>query len=128
MKKIIAILAVIVLMVTAGFVAVGKKLPSIGYVLVGPHTDGGWSMRHHQGFQSLKKHGYKVGMVEMVPEAESTKIFLKLARKHDIVFATSFGYMDGMEKAANIATTATRAIIFFILISFRDLLFKSYHL
>jgi basic membrane lipoprotein Med (substrate-binding protein (PBP1-ABC) superfamily) len=100
MKKIIAILAVIVLMVTAGFVAVGKKLPSIGYVLVGPHTDGGWSMRHHQGFQSLKKHGYKVGMVEMVPEAESTKIFLKLARKHDIVFATSFGYMDGMEKAA----------------------------
>ena len=40
MKKIIAILAVIVLMVTAGFVAVGKKLPSIGYVLVGPHTDG----------------------------------------------------------------------------------------
>jgi basic membrane lipoprotein Med (substrate-binding protein (PBP1-ABC) superfamily) len=39
-------------------------------------------------------------MVEMVPEAESTKIFLKLARKHDIVFATSFGYMDGMEKAA----------------------------
>jgi len=29
-------------------------------------------------------------------------------------------------KAANIATTATRAIIFFILISFRDLLLKSY--
>jgi len=36
----------------------------------------------------------------MVPESESTKVFLKLARKHDIVFATSFGYMDGMEKAA----------------------------
>ena len=49
--------------------------------LVGPHTDGGWSMRHHQGFQSLTKHGYKVGMVEMVPEAESQKIFRKLARK-----------------------------------------------
>ena len=78
----------------------GGKLPSVGYVLVGPHTDGGWSMRHHDGFQSLTKHGYKVGMVEMVPEAESTKIFLKLARKHDIVFATSFGYMDGMAKAA----------------------------
>ena len=39
-------------------------------------------------------------MVEMVPEAESQKIFRKLARKHDIVFATSFGYMDGMVKAA----------------------------
>ena len=40
MKKIIAILAVIALMVTVGFVATGKKLPSVGYVLVGPHTDG----------------------------------------------------------------------------------------
>ena len=99
MKKIVAILAIVILSLTA-VIATGKKLPSIGYVLVGPHTDGGWSMRHHDGFQSLTKHGYKVSMVEMVPEAESQKIFNKLARKHDIVFATSFGYMDGMEKAA----------------------------
>ena len=100
MKKLIALVAMTVLFAVFSMSIVGKKLPSVGYVLVGPHTDGGWSMRHHQGFQSLTKHGYKVSMVEMVPEAESTKIFLKLARKHDIVFATSFGYMDGMEKAA----------------------------
>jgi len=100
MKKIIALVAIVAMVAAFSISVVGKKLPSIGYVLVGPHTDGGWSMRHHQGFQSLTKHGYKVGMVEMVPEAESTKIFNKLARKHDIVFATSFGYMDGMEKAA----------------------------
>jgi len=73
---------------------------SVGYVLVGPKNDGGWSMRHYQGFKSLEKHGYTVSGVEMVPESESTKIFRKLARKHDIVFATSFGYMDGMVKAA----------------------------
>ena len=100
MKKIIALMAVAAIFVAFSISTVGKKLPSVGYVLVGPHTDGGWSMRHHQGFQSLTKHGYKVGMVEMVPEAESAKIFLKLARKHDIVFGTSFGYMDGMVKAA----------------------------
>ena len=93
-------MAVAVMFTAFSISTVGKKLPSVGYVLVGPKNDGGWSMRHHQGFQSLTKHGYKVSMVEMVPEAESTKIFLKLARKHDIVFATSFGYMDGMEKAA----------------------------
>jgi len=98
MKKLMALVAITAMFAVISTVIVGKKLPSIGYVLVGPHTDGGWSMRHHQGFQSLTKHGYKVGMVEMVPEAESTKIFLKLARKHDIVFATSFGYMDGMAK------------------------------
>jgi len=100
MRKVISVLVTAAMFAVFSMSIVGKKLPSIGYVLVGPHTDGGWSMRHHQGFQSLTKHGYKVSMVEMVPEAESTKIFLKLARKHDIVFATSFGYMDGMEKAA----------------------------
>ena len=100
MKKIIALVAIAASLAVFSTSVVGKKLPSVGYVLVGPHNDGGWSMRHHQGFQSLTKHGYKVSMVEMVPESDSSKIFRKLARKHDIVFATSFGYMDGMVKAA----------------------------
>ena len=100
MKKIIALTALAVVFAAFSISTVGKKLPSVGYVLVGPKNDGGWSMRHHQGFQSLTKHGYKVSMVEMVPEADSKKIFRKLARKHDIVFATSFGYMDHMLKVA----------------------------
>ena len=66
---------------------------SVGYVLVGPSNDGGWSMRHSDGFKSLVKHGYEVEGVESVPEADSERVFKKLARKHDIVFATSFGYM-----------------------------------
>ena len=100
MKKIIAIIAAVAMAVTVGIAHVSAKQISVGYVLVGPHNDGGWSMRHHQGFQSLTKHGYKVSMVEMVPESDSKKVFSKLARKHDIVFATSFGYMDPMVKAA----------------------------
>ena len=27
---------------------------SVGFVLVGPSTDGGWSMRHHQVFTLLQ--------------------------------------------------------------------------
>ncbi len=100
MKKIIALVAIAAMFVAFSISTVGKKLPSVGYVLVGPKTDGGWSMRHYQGFKSLEKHGYKVSGVEMVPESESAKIFRKLAQKHDIVFATSFGYMDGMMKVA----------------------------
>jgi len=73
---------------------------SIGYVLVGPANDGGWSMRHSQGFKSLVKHGYKVEGVESVAEADSERVFKKLARKHDLVFGTSFGFMDAMVKAA----------------------------
>ena len=86
MKKVIALVAVVAMFAAFSISTVGKKLPSVGYVLVGPKNDGGWSMRHHQGFQSLTKHGYDVSMVEMVPESDSSKIFRKLARKHDIVF------------------------------------------
>ncbi len=92
---------IVVLILSMTFTTIiNAKDVSVGYVLVGPKNDGGWSMRHYQGFKSLEKHGYTVSGVEMVPEAESTKVFRKLARKHDIVFATSFGYMDGMVKAA----------------------------
>ena len=35
MKKILALLAIVVLIATTGIIAVGKKLPSVGYVLVG---------------------------------------------------------------------------------------------
>ena len=73
---------------------------SVGYVLVGPANDGGWSMRHSQGFHSLEKHGYNVEGVESVQEADSERVFKKLARKHDIVFGTSFGFMEGMVRAA----------------------------
>ena len=52
---------------------------SIGYVLVGPKNDGGWSMRHDQGFQSLKKHGHTVEGVESVAESDSERVFKKLS-------------------------------------------------
>ncbi|SVB81352.1 uncharacterized protein METZ01_LOCUS234206, partial [marine metagenome] len=100
MKKIIALLAIVALIATTGIIAVGKKLPSVGYVLVGPENDGGWSMRHSQGFKALENYGYKTSMVESVPEADSGRVFEKLARKNDIVFGTSFGFMKPMVKVA----------------------------
>jgi basic membrane protein A len=101
MKKIITLFATVVLLTMVGLVAVGKEQLKVGYLLVGPKNDGGWSMRHDQGFQSLTKYGHKVSGIEMAPEAEAAKLLGKLARKNDIVFATSFGYMDGMARAAN---------------------------
>ena len=82
MRKVISVLVTAAMFAVFSMSTFGQTLPSVGYVLVGPKNDGGWSMRHHDGFQSLTKHGYKVSMVEMVPEAESSKVFLKLARKH----------------------------------------------
>ena len=100
MKKIIALVAAVAMFATFSIIVVGKKLPSVGFVLVGPSTDGGWSMRHFQGFNSLKKHGYNVEGIESVTESDSERVFKKLARKHDIVFGTSFGFMEGMVRAA----------------------------
>ena len=55
MKKLVLSLVTL----TFAFSLMAKDI-SIGFVLVGPSTDGGWSMRHHQGFHSLSKHGYNV--------------------------------------------------------------------
>ena len=100
MIKKTAYLAFGVLFLLSGSQVVMGAKPSIGFVLVGPHNDGGWSMRHYQGFKSLEKHGYASEFAEMVPEADSERVFRKLARKHDVVFGTSFGYMDPMISAA----------------------------
>ena len=56
MKKLIVLVAVVAIFAAFSISTVGKKLPSVGYVLVGPKNDGGWSMRHYQGFKSLEKH------------------------------------------------------------------------
>ena len=95
MKKLL--LSLVAIVFTTSLFA---KDISVGYVLVGPSNDGGWSMRHSDGFKSLTKHGYVVEGVESVPEADSERVFKKLARKHDIVFATSFGYMEPMVRAS----------------------------
>jgi len=100
MKKIIALVVGAVILIASSITLVSKENVKVGYLLVGPKNDGGWSMRHEQGFQSLTKYGHKVSGIEMAPEAEAAKLLGKLARKNDIVFATSFGYMDGMAKAA----------------------------
>ena len=80
MKKVISVLVATVMFAVFSISIFGKTLPSVGYVLVGPKNDGGWSMRHSQGFESLTKHGYTVAGVESVPEAESAKIFKKLGK------------------------------------------------
>ena len=41
MKKLIALVAVVALFAAFSISIVGKKLPSVGYVLVGPKNDGG---------------------------------------------------------------------------------------
>jgi basic membrane protein A len=78
---------------------------NVAYVLIGPHNDGGWSQAHYEGFQYVEKNMTNVhtAYIENVPEgADSEQIFRALSRKgFDLIFGTSFGYMDPMETVAS---------------------------
>lgn len=96
-EKVNKILSVLITIMAFATVAIAAEKPTAGLVLVGPKSDGGWSMRHYQG---MVESGYEFDVVEAVPEAESARVFRNLARKHDVVFGTSFGYMEPMLEVA----------------------------
>jgi basic membrane protein A and related proteins len=77
---------------------------NVAMVLIGPHDDGGWSQAHYEGLQYVEKNVPNVhtAYVELVPEGtDSEQVFRSLARKgFDLIFGTSFGYMDPMELVA----------------------------
>ena len=89
MKKIIALVVGAVILIASSITLVSKENVKVGYLLVGPKNDGGWSMRHEQGFQSLTKYGYKVSGIEMAPEAEAAKLLGKLVRESNNFSASS---------------------------------------
>jgi basic membrane protein A and related proteins len=74
----------------------GIKNPRVSFVYIGPPGDGGYTYQHDQGRLYMEKElGIKAVTVENVPEsADAERIITELAQKSDIVFATSFGYMD----------------------------------
>jgi basic membrane protein A len=77
---------------------------NVAYVLIGPHDDGGWSQAHYEGFQYVEKNAPNVhtAYIENVPEgADSEQVFRSLSRKgFNLIFGTSFGFMDPMEAVA----------------------------
>lgn len=86
-----------------GVAAAAEKEMQIGFVYVSPVGDEGWSYAHDQARKELNKMpGVKTSMVESVPEGpDAGRVFMNMARnKYDIIFGTSFGYMDPMVKVA----------------------------
>jgi basic membrane protein A and related proteins len=77
---------------------------NVAMVLIGPHDDGGWSQAHYEGLEYVQKNVPNVhtAYIENVPEgADSEQVFRSLARKgFDLIYGTSFGFMDPMETVA----------------------------
>lgn len=96
MKKILLTLLAVALVSTAAF-ADGKKIKA-GFIYVGPVGDAGWTYSHNEGRLEMEKLPFveKSTIIESVPEgADATRIITGLARRgHNLIFTTSFGYMD----------------------------------
>lgn len=69
------------------------------------HDDGGWSQSHFDGLTYVQQNVPNVNAVyvENVPEgADSEQVFRSLSRKgFNLIFGTSFGFMDPMEAVAS---------------------------
>lgn len=82
--------------------AAGKTL-KVGFVYVSPVGDAGYSYAHHQGYKAVAAMpGVEASYVESVPEgADSERVITNMARKDfDLIFSTSFGFMDPSLKVA----------------------------
>ena len=77
----------------------------VAFAYVGPVGDGGWTFAHDNARKALEaEFGDKIqtSFVESVPEgADAERVFRDLATQgNKLVFGTSFGYMEPMNKVA----------------------------
>ena len=89
-----------------GSVAHAQEDPvKVGFVYVGPVSDHGWTYRHDLGRQAIEaEFGDQVEttFVESVSEgADAERVIRNLASSdHDLIFTTSFGFMNPTVKVA----------------------------
>jgi len=102
--------------IVAGALATAVALPAaaqskageplkIGFVYVSPIGDAGWTFQHDTGRKEMEKAlGGKVTTkyIESVPEgADAERVIRELAQSgHQLIFTTSFGYMNPTIKVA----------------------------
>jgi simple sugar transport system substrate-binding protein len=77
----------------------------VGFIYVGPIGDHGYSYRHDIGRQALEAalgDAVSTSYVESVPEgADAERVIRQMAQTgHNLIFTTSFGFMNPTEKVA----------------------------
>jgi len=84
--------------------AKGVKKVKAAFIYVGPRNDGGWTQAHDVGRLYLQKKmpGVKTSYSENVKEgAPAEKVIRSYVNQgYNVIFATSFGFMDPMLNAA----------------------------
>jgi len=103
MKKMLLAVAAAVPLALSG--AAHAQATKVAFVYVSPIGDAGWTFQHDQGRKEMEKAlGNKVETkyIENVPEGpDAERVIRELAMSgNKIIFATSFGYMNAMEKVS----------------------------
>ncbi|WP_371225343.1 BMP family ABC transporter substrate-binding protein [Roseovarius sp. 2305UL8-3] len=86
--------------------AMAQDTTKVGFIYVGPVGDGGWTYEHNKGRLAVEEHfGDAVETVfqESVPEgADAERAITQMALQGaDLIFTTSFGYMDATINVAS---------------------------
>ena len=92
-------------LLAASGLAIGQAPVKAGFVYVSPIGDAGWTFQHDTGRKQMEqalKGKVETKFIESVPEgADAERVIRELAQSgHQVVFATSFGYMNYMERVA----------------------------
>ena len=103
MKKYIALAATAAMALAIGASAASAKTKAC-WIYLGPIGDHGWSYQHHQGLLAVQKElgdQVETAYVENVAEPDSERPIERFARDGcNIIFTTSFGYMEPTLKIA----------------------------
>lgn len=96
-------LVVAVLIGSLAVPSVAQNKIKAGFIYVGPIGDYGWTHAHDQGRRLAEKAvpGLETLYVESVPESQAEPFIDKMIQQGaNVVFTTSFGFMDGTLAAA----------------------------
>ncbi len=105
MRKIALALAVALFGLTASSAVISDEPLKVGFVYIGPVGDHGWTYQHNEGRLEVEEaFGDKVQTtyVEFVPEGQDAERVIRqlAADGHNLIFTTSFGYMNPTNKVA----------------------------
>ncbi|MGI9285156.1 MAG: BMP family ABC transporter substrate-binding protein [Pseudomonadales bacterium] len=107
-SKLTRLAGVLVAVATLCFSSYGFAAPlKVGFVYVGPTGDAGWTYAHDNARKYVEEQlgdKVKTTYVENVAEgADSERVIRQLAKSgHDLIFTTSFGYMNPTLKVAKV--------------------------
>lgn len=104
-KQMTSVFVLLVCMIGLSLSAFAEDKLKVGFVYISPIGDAGWTYQHDLGRLELEKQlGDKVETkyIDSVPEGpEAERVIRDLAKSgHDLIFTTSFGYMNPTLKVA----------------------------